>query len=447
LEHRDEEEVQVVGKMLGSPKAWAPLLAVVILAFFYFLVNFGAARSPVENTRDLPVAIVNEDMGAEAGGEHIELGDEVLKEATTSEEIGDKVEWTRLESRQGALREIAEGRYYGALVIPKDYSRSVAELLSDPTRREAARIEILANRSAGPFASRTVEEILSGIVRSASRATSERITGTLEARGVRVSPQRAAVLGEPVVAKLTDAQPTGENSGRGLMPFYLVFTALILGFIGANAIYGGLTAMVEALAVRAGRIPSRVGLIFAATVLGLVLAPLLGAVEALVAFGYYGVHNEAGAFYTFLFLALVAAVSLFLALVLLAALGPRGGILTGSLLIISVGLATSGGTTPVQNLPTFFRALSGVLPFEYMTEGTRALLFYGGQLDAGLGDALQVLLTYLVGAVLLGGSISLARDRLARRAKLAQVAGSGLEREAATTPSASAETGEGRREG
>ena len=91
------------GKMLASSKTWAPLFAVVILAFFYFLVNFGAARSPVENTRDLPVAIVNEDVGAESGDEHIELGDEVLKGATTSEEIGDKVEWTRLSSRQGAL--------------------------------------------------------------------------------------------------------------------------------------------------------------------------------------------------------------------------------------------------------------------------------------------------------------------------------------------------------
>ena len=434
----------MVGKMLGSPKAWAPLSAVVLLALFYFLVNFGAARSPVENTRDLPVAIVNEDVGAESGGEHVELGEEVLKGATASEEIGDKVEWTQLSSRQGALYGIAEGRYYGALVIPRDYSRSVAELLADPTGREPARIEILANPSAGPFASRAVEEILTGIVRSTSRTTSERITGVLEARGVRISPQRAAVLGEPVVAKLTNAQPTGENSGRGLMPFYLVFTALILGFIGANAIYGGLAAMVEA--VSAGRVAYRVRLIFAATVLGLVLALLLGAVEVLVAFGFYGVHHEAGAFYTFLFLALTAAVSLFLALVLLAALGPRGGILTGSLLIISVGLATSGGTTPVQNLPAFFRALAGVLPFEYMTEGTRALLFYGGRLDAGLGDALRVLLAYLVGAVLLGGSISLVRDRLALRAKLARVAGPGPGREAATTPSASAQTGETRRE-
>ena len=439
----------MVGKLLASSKTWAPLFAVVILAFFYFLVNFGAARSPVENTRDLPVAIVNEDAGAESGEAHFRLGDQVVKGATGSEQIGDKVEWTRLSSRQEALRGIAEGRYYGALVIPKNYSRSVAELLGDPTRRggEPARIEILVNPSAGPFASSTVEEILNGIVRDASRRTSERITGALAARGARVTLQRAAVLGEPVVAKLTDAQPTGENSGRGLMPFYLVFTALILGFIGANAIFGGLTAMVEALSARAGYIPSRVRLIFAAVVLGLTLALLLGTVEALVAFGFYGVHHETGAFYVFLFLALIAAVSLFLALVLLAALGPRGGILTGSLLIISVGLATSGGTIPVENLPAFFRALSSILPFEYMTGGTRALLFYGGRLDAGLGDALRVLFAYLVGAVVLGGLISLARDRLARRMKPAQVMGPSPEREAATAPSTSAQMGETRRDG
>ena len=82
----------MIGKMLGSPKAWAPLLAVVSLAFLYFSVHCGAERSLVGSTRDLPMAIVNEDVGAESGGEHIEFGEEFLNGATMSEEIGDKVE-------------------------------------------------------------------------------------------------------------------------------------------------------------------------------------------------------------------------------------------------------------------------------------------------------------------------------------------------------------------
>jgi YhgE/Pip-like protein len=412
----------VVVEILRGPKAWGPLLAVVMLAFFYFLVNFGAARNPDANTSDLPVAVVNRDVGVEIGGEPVNFGDRVVEGATSGDRIGDEVEWAKLSSRGEALEGLADGEYYGAIVVPEGYSQAIANLstLSAGGSPEPARIEmieILTNASAGPFVSATVRQILVGVVHGASESTGEQITETLETRGARVTPGAATILGESVEAEITDAQPVGENSGRGLMPFYLTFTALILGFIGANAIHGGLATFAETLAARTGRGPSRIQLFFAATVLGLVLALLLGAVEALVAFGIHGVEHEAGAFYVLLFLALVSAVSLLLALVLLAALGPRAGILSGSFLIISLGLATSGGTTPVQSLPGFFRSLSGVLPFENMTEGIRALLFYDGQLEVGLGAALWVLGAYLAGAILLGGSISLMLDAVAQRRK------------------------------
>jgi uncharacterized phage infection (PIP) family protein YhgE len=567
--------------------AWTPALAVVVLAFFYFLVNFGAAASPEDNTRGLPVAVVNEDAGAEVDGRPVDLGARVVEGATTNEEIGDDVEWTRLGSREEAMRGISRGEYYGALVVPRDYSESVAKLagppelpvalvnedegatlngqpvrfgaeaakgatsnqglegvvrwsevgsegeaeggfadgryvaaivipqdyserlaglaapptpgaspglpeparmqlltnpavdaatlgtvrevysglvssaseesaarlsdalakagiripartaplLGDPVRQETrearvpgaeapesggstpARIEILTNPSAGPFPSGTVQQILTEIVRGTSGATESRLTDALQAREVQVPPAQAAALGQPVVAEVTDAQPTGENSGRGLMPFYLTFTASILGFIGANALYGGVEGLAGALARRVGRTPSKPASFAAKAVLGVVLALVLGAVEALVAFGVYGVYLEASLLYALFFLALVASVSLFAALVLLEALGARGGVLAGSFLIISLGLATSGGTTPPESLPGFFRWLAGVLPFGHATEGTRALLFYDGLMDAGLGEALWVLAAYLVGALALGGLVSLGRERITRRRK------------------------------
>ena len=43
----------MVTNILSSPEVWAPLFAVMLLAFFYFLVNFDAAKNPVTNTRDL----------------------------------------------------------------------------------------------------------------------------------------------------------------------------------------------------------------------------------------------------------------------------------------------------------------------------------------------------------------------------------------------------------
>jgi len=576
-------------RILRNPKAWAPLLAVVALAFFYFLVNFGAASNPVENTRGLPVAVVNEDAGATLDGRKVDLGAQVVEGATTNERIGDDVEWTRLGSREEAMRGISSGEYYGALVIPRDYSGSIAKLaappelpvalvnedggatlggrpvrfgdqvakgatsnerlegvvrwsevgseevsekgfaegryvaavvipkdysqrlaglaapgapsgassrspeparielvtnpavdaatlgtvrqvfsglvgsaseesaarlsgalsraggrvpageaplLGNPVRQETrearvpgaeapgsgggtpASIEILTNPSAGPFQSGTVEQILVGIVRGTSDATEIRLTDALQARGAQVPPVQAAALGQPVRAKITDAEPTGQNSGRGLMPFFLMFTASVLGFIGANAVHGGVDGLAVGLAARSGRRFSAGQLFAARAVLGLALALLIGAVEALVAFGIYGVHHEANPMLVALFLALVAAVSLAAALALLALLGARAGVLVGSFLVISLGLATSGGTTPVESLPTFLRSLAYALPFEHSAAGVRSLLFYDGRLDAGLGAAIWVLGAYLAGALLLGGLISAAKERAFRRRKV-----------------------------
>jgi len=406
-----------VTNILRSPKAWGPVFVVgVLLAFFYFLVNLGAAKSPAANTRDLPVALVNADAGAEVGSQRVNLGTRVVEDAITSKEIGDQVEWTLLSSRQQALEGIADGKYYGALVIPEEYSAAVVGLSEqvESGSPKPARIEVLTNPSAGPFSSATVQQILTGVVQEASEAISTQVTEVLQASGVRVSPVAAAVLGAPVVAEVTDAQPVGENSARGLMPFYLTFLAMVLGFIGANAIHGGVDALTEGIAASVGRTPSRTRLFAARTILGFVLALLIGVVEVLVAFGIYRAHHEASPLYVLLFLALIASVSLFAALVLIVAFGPRAGILSGSFLIISLGLATSGGTTPVQNLPNFLRSLADVLPFEHATEGIRALLFYDGQLEAGLGTALWILAAYLAGALVLGGAISLARDAIAR---------------------------------
>ncbi len=433
--------------ILRSPKAWGPVFVVgVLLAFLYFLVNFGAAKSPAANTHNLPVAVVNADTGAEVGGQRVNLGARVVEGAITSEEIGDKVEWTPLSSRQQALEGIANGKYSGALVIPENYSAAVAGLSEQVAggSLKPARIEVLTNSSAGPFSSATVQQILTGVVQEASEGAGAQVTDALQTSGVRVSPAAAAVLGEPVVAEVTDAQPVGENSARGLMPFYLTFLAMVLGFIGANAIHGGVDTLIEGTAARAGQTPSRTRLFAARVILGFVLALLVGAVEALVAFGIYGVHHETSSLYILLFLALITLVSLFAALVLLVAFGPRAGILSGSFLILSVGLAISGGTTPVQNLPDFLRSLSDVLPFEHATEGIRALLFYDGRLEAGLGTALWILTAYLAGTLVLGVAISLARDAVAQRRR--SVWGSGLSPKPNATAAPSTATGRMRRE-
>jgi uncharacterized phage infection (PIP) family protein YhgE len=70
-------------------------------------------------------------------------------------------------------------------------------------------------------------------------------------------------------------------------------------------------------------------------------------------------------------------------LVLFAVLGNPGQ-LVAILIFVYAGLASAGGTVPLQALPTPLRWLGEVEPLRQVVDGTRAILYLGAQADAGL---------------------------------------------------------------
>jgi len=61
-----------------------------------------------------------------------------------------------------------------------------------------------------------------------------------------------------------------------------------------------------------------------------------------------------------------------------------------------MGIFSSGGAFPLSTLPTVHRLFSYILPTRYIVDGIRALLYYDGRLEAGLGPALLALSIYFV---------------------------------------------------
>lgn len=57
---------------------------------------------------------------------------------------------------------------------------------------------------------------------------------------------------------------------------------------------------------------------------------------------------------------------------------------TASLLFVYAGLACAGGTVPIQALPVFLRWLAESEPLRQILAGTRSILYFGAQADAGL---------------------------------------------------------------
>jgi hypothetical protein len=307
-----------------------------------------------------------------------------------------------------------------------------------PQAPEPAEIEVLTNPSAGPAVATPVQNISTGIVHAVSQATSERIAQQAGEIGAQLPPEVAAVVGDPVRADITEAQPVGPDSGNGQSPFFLAFLANLSGLIGGAVVFFLIREGAERLEAQ-GAHPSRTGLWTVRLLLAFVYAALVAGAELWVAFGLLGVEHEASTMQVYLFLALAITGAVTVTMLFAVIFGPVG-IGISAVLNVILGLVSSGGAVPLEALPPFYQAYADWLPIRYVIDGLRSLLFFNGTLDAasleggwrdslwflggggrseaaGLEDAVWMILAYLAGAATLGYVISLGRDTFARRKK------------------------------
>ncbi len=90
----------------------------------------------------------------------------------------------------------------------------------------------MTNPSAGQSAALPAQNISTGIIEAVSWATSERLSEAAGEQGARLTPEVAVVIGDPVRAEVTEAQPVGPDSGNGQSPFFLSFLANLSALIG-----------------------------------------------------------------------------------------------------------------------------------------------------------------------------------------------------------------------
>ena len=169
-------------RMLASPRVWGPILGVVVVLALIFYAYLAAVASPQENLKDLPIALVNEDRGADLAGEDVNLGDRVVENVTNPDSpAAGTVDWVRPDTRSEALKAIGNGEYYGAIVIPEDYTQRISGLagppvgvppLAQPPVLEPAEIELLTSPAVRPSITAQIENAFTGIVGGVSGATS-----------------------------------------------------------------------------------------------------------------------------------------------------------------------------------------------------------------------------------------------------------------------------------
>ncbi|MFF2164455.1 hypothetical protein ACFVWP_27630 [Streptomyces sp. NPDC058175] len=187
-----------------------------------------------------------------------------------------------------------------------------------------------------------------------------------------------------------DVVPLAKHDARGLAGFYLAFGVSLAGFVlGSNVL--GLAGVMRLrhrllLLIGASAAIGTVGALLVGPVLGAAPAPLVPLVFVL---------------------ALLAAVTAFTTKLLGVLLGPIGLPVT-TLLLLTVGNATSGAVIGADLLPAGARAVSALLPPGAAVRGIADLSYYNGSHLAG------PVITLAAWAIVAGTLLSL-RPRLMRR--------------------------------
>jgi YhgE/Pip-like protein len=389
---RDPYQVRAKG-LLKMRALWAiPVIAGSILMVLVTVIYIGSVVNPVGHLRGLPVSIVNDDAGGTIGARHVDFGAQLQSGLSGSRAVSTLLSLTP-ERLQAAKDRMDHNSAYATVVIPPDFTASLLSLtgLRLPAGTSAGKptVQLLANQRAGTVGF----ELASGVLTPAIVVASHRIGQELLA-ATRPAPPAgsatAAVLADPITFKSVEYRPLPSHSALGLSAFYVALLTLIFGFLAATIINVTVDAATGYATSEIGpkwrQLPplpiNRWQTLLTKWAMALPITGLLMGLMLIVAIGILGM-DAPNVGYLWLFTWLCAASVAVGTLVLLAILGTQGQLLA-LLLFVYLGLASAGGTVPVQALPGALKLVSQIEPLRQILSGTRSILYFNSAGDAGL---------------------------------------------------------------
>lgn len=112
--------------IVRNPKVIIPVIAVMLIPLLYSAMFLGAFWDPYARLEKVPVAVVNEDQGAQLEGEQVSIGAEFVDKLKESDDFA----WSFV-TKEEALEGLEANRYYMMLEIPSQFSEQAVSLVTD----------------------------------------------------------------------------------------------------------------------------------------------------------------------------------------------------------------------------------------------------------------------------------------------------------------------------
>ncbi|MFI6376248.1 DUF3533 domain-containing protein [Streptomyces sp. NPDC050546] len=389
-----------------------------VLAILFGIFYVGPNIDPAGHTKNLPVGLVNSDKGASVGGKQVNLGAQITGSIKTSTASGGKIDWRVMDEKE-VTEELGKGKLYGALVVPADFTSSVASLTGSSAADNPVRpqLTVLTNQSAGSIGSNVARQATTTAAQGTSLQLGKQLTAQTQAQQVKSPTAARVLLADPAAVTVKDGHPLYSHSGLGLSAFYYALVLVVCGMLSANVISGQVDHALGYTHNDMGPLRIHRPLIKATRVQSLAMSSTLMAalsllMGTLVMVGTIGIMEMDASHLPLLWLYSVAAIAVsgIGALALLAVFGTPG-MLVVTLVFIAMAVPTAGATTPIESLPGFYRFLAEFEPMRQIVGGVRSILYYDAQGDAGLTRGWVMMAAGLAAAALFGFGMTGWYDR------------------------------------
>jgi len=377
------------GRLLRVPKIWAvPLIVGGLVVAAMTALYVAAVANPLAHLSGLPVAVVNQDAGAIVGGHRLEVGAQVQAGLLAAPAVTDRLHLEVLTLSQAEQAMDRDG-LYATLVIPPGFTGNLLAVAGLRPARAAAspQVAILTNQRAGTVGTSLATGVLQPALAVASRQIGRQLAPLVPAAAQ--APAIRLFLADPVAVTLAQYRPLPDNAALGLSAFYIALLTILSGFVGATIVntvvdvaLGYATTELGPMWSQRQPVPiNRWQTLLIKWALIAVLAAMLTAIMLLVAWGVGVDLPYPWLLWVFTWL---CAASVGIGTIALLAMVGNYGQLLALLLFIYTGLASAGGTVPIEALPCALRLLSYVDPLRQILAGTRSILYFNAQGVAGL---------------------------------------------------------------
>ncbi|MEB7754503.1 YhgE/Pip domain-containing protein [Staphylococcus pseudoxylosus] len=190
-------------KIAKTPAVLVILGGLALLPSFYAWFNLEATWDPYGNTKNIKVAVVNEDKGDTVKEKDVNVGNKI----TNKLKKDNNFDW-QFVSRKKADHDLKMGNYYAAIYIPEKFTHQITGTLrKDPHKAD---VEYKVNQKLNAIAPKMTSAGTSAIVQKANDQFNETVTKALlnEANrfGVKLEEQI------PTINKIEDAVSKANNS-------------------------------------------------------------------------------------------------------------------------------------------------------------------------------------------------------------------------------------------